>query len=97
MDESLIFITDIFLHMNIFSKLTFTVGLNKSLFLPPTRLFTVRSMRRNCLVDPNGTSPASAAKFTQAVVLLPAKAGTYGGQMCSEMYSFVTTAAGSQI
>lgn len=45
------------------------------------------------------TSPASAAKFTQAVVLLPAEeeGGTYGGQMCSDIYSIMTTAAGSPI
>lgn len=30
-------------------------------------------------------------------MLLPAKEGTYGGKMCSEIYSIVTTAAGSQI
>lgn len=80
-----------------FFKLTFTVDMNKSLSLPLSLIFTVRSMRCSRAVDPNWTSPASAAKFTQAVVLLPAKAGTYGGQMCSEIYSFVTTAAGSQI
>lgn len=52
---------------------------------------------RNCFLDPNGTSPASAAKITQVDVPSPAKEGTYGGQMCSEIYSFVTIAAGSQI
>lgn len=60
-------------------------------------VLTVRSMLRHCLVDPYWTSPATAAKFTQAVVLWPAQEGAYEGQMCSGIYSIVTTAAGSQI